>query len=186
MTTELVTQIVILATALVGLYKAATFHREKAVTTNGEPSKAKKNESTFSALFDLVGVLLFMLAFPAFIWAFSWITSNMASSSSSKQEYKIAIPFTVNSESTASELMYASALKIPNTISCGESLTKVVTHSLANKEYRVAILAASAIPNTITRGEQLERIVDEINKIQINSSKNAPNKALQPTYKSGG
>ncbi|WP_167631981.1 hypothetical protein [Mariprofundus ferrooxydans] len=186
MTTELVTQIIILATALVGLYKAATFHRGKSVTTNGEPSKAKENESTFSALFDLVGVLLFMLAFPAFIWAFSWITSNMTSSSSSEQEYEIAIPFTVNSESTTSELMYVSALRIPNIISRGESLTKVVTHSLANKEYRVAILAASAIPNIFTRGKQLERIVDEINKTQISSSKDAPNKALQPTVKSGG
>ena len=66
---EVLTKLIVLATAVIGLYKAATFGRER-------PSGAVGSGS-FAPLLQMGGMLLFVLAVPAFLWAFSWIMSNM-------------------------------------------------------------------------------------------------------------
>lgn len=167
---DLITKLVILATAIVGLYKAATFSRDKSgklESTANSDEKKSRSISTFPALFELVGVLLFMLAFPAFIWGFSWITRNIASSSSA-QSHNIAVasaPLSANPSPV--ELAYVAASSIPNTQEKTASLTEVVGFALKEKEFKTAILAATAIPNTYAQTDQLKLVVSAIQQAAV-------------------
>ena len=181
---ELVTQIVILATALVGLYKAATFHR----STPAEPKEEGEKMSyklPFSDFFDLIGIFLFMLAFPAFIWAFSWITTSTPKAISSSESVEIVQPqFEIGSNPSEEELLLVAASSIPSTHTKNEALEKIVSFALQNKNYKVAVSAAATIPSTHTKNEQLKRIVDAI--INNSKEKKKPNNKIQPTAESGG
>jgi hypothetical protein len=186
MSTELITQLIILATAIVGLYKAATYKpagNTEAASNNHEPGPVAK---VFAGLLSFVGIFAFMLAMPAFIWAFTWITGNINKSSESDSVIQYSIPYEISSNPSKQELMLAAASNIPNSYSRGEALTKVVDNALQNKEYRIAIIAASAIPNSYTKGTQLEKVLNEINKQQIAENKQMPNKALNSQPSAAG
>jgi len=162
MNAELVTQIIILATAIVGLYKAATFR----------PSKGEKNEEgadqnselgrLLTPLLGFVGYFGFMLAFPAFIWVFTWITTNIPSSTSKSTEPVYEISFQVKEEPSNSELMFLAATNIPYSSEKNDSLVRVVKYALENNEPKIAVIAANSIPYSSEKKEQLVKIISFI------------------------
>ena len=169
MNTELVTQLVILATAVVGLYKAATFRHRPA--KGAEASIATGKKSFLSDFWDLGGVLLFMLAFPAFIWLFMKIMLNM-----SVDLDKSEPPTFVSVPKAASELemQMIAAANVPNENQRGEALKVGVESALSQSDYRIAISAAGAIPNENTKGDELQKIVETLR------AKNAERKPSPP------
>jgi hypothetical protein len=175
---DLITKIVILATAVVGLYKAATFSRGKSDgsdDTSETPNKKPRTPSSFSDLFELLGVLLFMLTFPAFIWGFSWITRNIASNSAVQTQHNAIASISVTAASTPSELAYVAADSIPNAHEKTSVLTEVVALALKAGEFKTAISAATAIPNTNVKTEQLKLVVKAIQAAAV------PNTSFQGT-----
>lgn len=170
---DLVTKVVILATALVGLYKAATFGRGKRPSpTDSEKSSqgSSHTPSSFTALFELVGLLLFMLAFPAFIWAFSWITKSMSSSSSTNTVLEPVAAIALDTATSPAELAYVAASSISNTHERTGALKGVVAFAVKRGEFKTAIVAAVAIPSTYDQAEQLKVVADAL------QSSSAPNK----------
>lgn len=180
MSTELVTQLIILATALVGLYKAATFRPAKTEDSHSSESGASHSGSSIAEMLEpllgFVGYFGFMLAFPAFIWAFSWITSNMPSSSDRQDEVVYSIPYEASDNPSKAELMFIAANSISYSSSKGDALEAVVAYALKNNNEKIAILAASSIPHSSRSREQLEKIVQH-----ISSEATEPNKSMQPT-----
>ena len=186
MSTELITQLIILATAIVGLYKAATYkpaHDPGVPTKSGEPGPVA---NVFAGLLSFVGVFAFMLAMPAFIWAFTWITGNINKTSDSSDAVQYSIPYTVSSNPNKFELMLSAASNIPNSYTRGNALVKVVESALQNKDYKIAIIAASSIPNSYTKGVQLEKVLNEINKEVEAENERKPNKALKSQPSAAG
>lgn len=162
---DLVTKVVILATALVGLYKAATFGKGKPPSpseSDESPKAASRSPSTFSALFELVGVLLFMLAFPAFIWAFSWITKSMSGGSSASAPQKPLAVISIDTATTPAELAYVAAAAISNTRDRTTALKAVVDFALGRGEFKTAITAAAAIPNSHDQAGQLTLVAQAL------------------------
>jgi hypothetical protein len=177
---DLITKIVILATAIVGLYKAATFSRGKpdaSDSTTETTTKKSRAPSSFSALFELVGVLLFMLAFPAFIWGFSWITRNIAGSSSAPSQHTAVASVSISAATTPSELAYVAADSIPNTYEKTAALSEVVALAMKAGEFKTAIAAATAIPNTNVQTEQLKLVLKAIQSAAV------PNTSFQGTLR---
>jgi hypothetical protein len=174
---ELVTQIVILATAIVGLYKAVTFHHNKPEPIQSIEGEEAKTTNSFSDFFDLIGIFLFMLAFPAFLYAFMWIMNslpNAMSSSSNSQEIPIV---EIRATSTSSEVMLAAALNITSSHNRNEQLKKTINHAMSNKDYSTALTAASSISSSFVKNEELEKIIKLMSKIkQINKKKETSNK----------
>lgn len=159
---ELITKLVILATAIVGLYKAATFNRQKRQSGGAEMGKPSESLGTFSAFFDLIGLFLFMLAFPAFIWAFSWITGNIGKASSRSGASDTAQIVTISDTGSPTEIAYIAAVNIPGSSGRTEALIKVVAFALEKKDFKTATLAANAIPGSSAKTEQLQKVVDAI------------------------
>ncbi|OOE84587.1 hypothetical protein BZG73_09980 [Salinivibrio siamensis] len=180
MTTELVTQLIILATALVGLYKAATFRPAKTEESPSSEGGTTRSGGSITEILEpmigFVGYFGFMLAFPAFIWAFSWITSNMPSPSDRQDEVVFSIPYEVSDTPSKAELMFIAANSISYSSSKGEALEAVVAYALKNNNEKIAILAASSIPYSSRSREQLEKIVKH-----IATDTTEPNKSMQPT-----
>jgi hypothetical protein len=174
MSTELVIQLIILATALVGLYKAATFKSaESSSDGKGEPSPVSE---AVAGLLNFVGIFAFMLAMPAFIWAFTAITSNIGTSSSSSRSEAVqyTIPYEVSKTPSQTELMLIAASQIPYDSSRGSALEKVSNFAIKTGDYKIAVLAASSIPYESSRGSQLEKVVESIEK---QAGEKLPNKS---------
>lgn len=171
MSTELITQLIILATAVVGLYKAATY--KPANPEHSSPNEPGPVSEAFAGLISFFGVFAFMLAMPAFIWAFTWITGNIGSSRSSEPAVQYEIAYKPSENPSNNELMLIAASQIPNESSRGQALEIVSDRALSEGDFRIATVAASAIPHKSSRGSQLREIVDKLNEI--------PNKSMQPT-----
>ncbi|ENJ2867694.1 hypothetical protein AB0530_004766 [Vibrio parahaemolyticus] len=169
---ELVTQIVILATALVGLYKAATFHSAQKEGDGNQANGKFSIPSTFAALFELVGILLFMLAFPAFIWAFSWVVGNVGNGFSSGSSAIENTEIVLTKDSSDVEVMFVAAIALNTSSQKNSALVKVVDFAIAQKDYSVAILAANemSIPSRVN--ENLEKIITSIAAQEDASRKN--------------
>ncbi|MEZ8257407.1 hypothetical protein BCU92_02570 [Vibrio cyclitrophicus] len=171
MSTELITQLIILATAVVGLYKAATYKP-------ADPEHIGSNEpgpvsAAFAGLISFLGIFAFMLAMPAFIWAFTWITGNIGSSHSSEPTVQYEIAYKPSENPSNIELMLIAASQIPYESSRGQALEIVSDRALSEGNFRIATVAASAIPYESSRGSQLREIVDKLSEI--------PNKLMQTT-----
>ncbi|OHU90552.1 MULTISPECIES: hypothetical protein [Pseudoalteromonas] len=162
MNTELVTQLIILATALVGLYKAATF-KSAENSTDGKVEPSPVSEAV-ARLLDFVGIFAFMLAMPAFIWAFTTITENIGSSSKRSEAVQYSIPYEVSKDPSKAELMLAAASQISYETSRGSALEKVSNFAISAGNYQVAVLAAASIPYEPSRDSQLAKVVDSIEK----------------------
>lgn len=171
MSTELITQIIILATAIVGLYKAATY--KPADAEHSGSSEPGPITEALAGLISFFGVFAFMLAMPAFIWAFTWITSNIGSSSSEKPAVQYEVAYKPSEKPSNVELMLIAASQIPSDHSRGQALKIVAERAVSEGDFQVATAAASAIPSEYSRGNQLREIVDYLNKM--------PNKSMQPT-----
>ncbi|MDP5291323.1 hypothetical protein Q9290_03310 [Oceanimonas sp. CHS3-5] len=173
MSTELITQLIILATAVVGLYKAATYK-----PADAEHSDSKEPGPLSEALAGLIsffGVFAFMLAMPAFIWAFTWITGNIGSSGSRKPVVQYEVAYKRSEKPSDIELMLIAASQIPSEHSRGQALEIVSERAVSEGNFQVATAAASAIPSEYSRGNQLREIVDYLN--------NMPDKSMQPSAK---
>ncbi len=171
MSTELITQLIILATAVVGLYKAATYKP-------AEPENSGANEpgpvsEAFAGLISFFGVFAFMLAMPAFIWVFTWITGNIGFSRSSEPSVQYEIAYKPSENPSKIELMLIAASQIPYESSRSQALEIVSDQALAIGDFKIATVAASAIPYESSRGNQLREIVDKLSEM--------PNKSMQPT-----
>ena len=184
MSTELVTQIVILLTAVVGLYKAATYHPPGVKDSEAEAGSKREAPAIFDALLSYAGIFGFMLIMPAFVWAFTAITSHMSSSSSGKKEPtpQYSITYKVPENPSALDMELVAASQIPYENSRGDALQKLSERSLAACQIRLAITAALAIPYENSRGDALSKVIDVIN----NGRCEKPNKSMQPTAESGG
>lgn len=180
---ELITKIIILATAVVGLYKASTFHRGKPTQVRQE---GQKKASSFSDFFELIGVFLFMLAFPAFLYAFMWIMSslpNAISSSSNTNEFPI---IEISKNSPISEVMLTAALNITNSYTRDKQLQSIIKFAISNKDYVTALKAAASISSSVKKDQELEKIIKAVSSEETpNSNEKAPNNKTHPTPKSG-
>lgn len=185
MTTELVTQIIILATALVGLYKAATFHHAKPEASIQEGEKQSK-ASSFSDFFELIGMFLFMLAFPAFLYAFMWIMSSLPNAISSSTSADDLPAIEISKESSTGEVMLAAALNITSSHMRNEQLHSVIKYVMSKNDYEAALRAASAISSSYSKNEELGKIISELESSkEADSKEKMPNNKIQPTPKSG-
>ena len=170
MDTQLVTQLIILATAIVGLYKAATYMPEdtsKQKSTNGDPHPLA---DLLTGLLSFAGVFAFMLIMPAFIWAFTAITNNIDKSSdkNSAPTPQYSIPFEIAENPSDLELMLVAASQIPYESSRGSALNEVVEKSLSKCEINIALAAAIAIPYESSRGSALKRVMETIDSGKCN------------------
>ena len=161
MTTELVTQIVILATAIVGLYKAATIHPKIKESEQLQGVSRSDAGRVFDAVLSYAGVLLFMLGMPAFIWAFTSITNNIGTPHKPDKS-PLSIPFVMSSNPTPAEIMLAAAAGITYSSDQRDALKKVVVYALNSCDARVAIVAAEAITYSSDQRDSLMMIVDEV------------------------
>jgi hypothetical protein len=173
MSTELVIQLIILATALVGLYKAATY--KSAEGSSDDKAGTSPVSEAVAGLLNFVGIFAFMLAMPAFIWAFTTITGNIGSSSSRSEAVQYSIPYEVSKEPSKTELMLVAASQIPYDATRGSELEKVSNFAIKAGDYKVAVLAAASIPYEASRGNQLAKVVESIEK---QSSVKLPNKKI--------
>ena len=183
MSTELVTQIVILLTALVGLYKAATYHPPSANKSETEAGQKRKAPAVFDALLSYAGIFGFMLIMPAFVWAFTAITSHLNSSTSAEKKPppQYSITYHVPENPSPLDLELVAASQIPYENSRGDALQKLIVRALAACQIGLAITAASAIPYENSRGDALSKVIDAIS----NGRCEKPNKSMQPTAESG-
>lgn len=185
MTMELITQLIILATAVVGLYKAATFHRAIPEAAKQEGEKQKKSGS-FSDFFDLIGMLLFMLAFPAFLYAFMWIMSSLPNAITSSSSAEDLPAIVISKESTSGEVMLAAALNITSSHTRNEQLQGIITYAMSENDYETALRAASAISSSYTKNEELEKIIKELSSRKTaDKNEKMPNNKIQPTPNNG-
>ncbi|MCV5244876.1 hypothetical protein OFC58_30245, partial [Escherichia coli] len=90
-----------------------------------------------------VGILLFMLAFPAFIWAFSWVVGNVGNGFSSGSSVIENTEILVTKDSSDAEMMFVAAIALNSSSQKNSALVKVVDFAVAQKEYSVAIMAAN-------------------------------------------
>jgi len=185
MSTEFLTQLVILATAVVGLYKAATYTpgrsksgNEHTKSSNGGDESGSGSSTVadiFEGLVSFIGIFAFMLVMPAFIWAFVWITSNIGGSSSSKESAQYKLNYEVPTEPSNIEMMLISASQIPYESARGEALKGVSDFALKQGEIEVATAAAVAIPYESARGKQLQQVISHVKSMPPTVT---PNKAL--------
>ena len=170
MDTELVTQLIILATAIVGLYKAATYKPEGSTgqkATDGEPHPLA---DLLTGLLSFAGVFAFMLIMPAFIWAFTAITSNIGKSSDDNAALtpQYSVPFKIAENPSDLELMLVAASQIPYENSRGSALNEVVEKSLSKCEINIALAAAIAVPYENSRGSTLKKVMETIDSGKCN------------------
>ena len=164
MNMDLITKIVILATAVVGLYKAATYKISKPAVSTHEVVEGKKlkKDSIFTDLHQLVGRFLFMLAFPAFMFGFMWVMQTGKALTYSQISKSDSNSIVLPESSSPSELAYIAATKIPRSDDEGNALAEVVRFAILMKDYKIAIMAAAAIQYQDEKGKQLMLVVHSI------------------------
>jgi hypothetical protein len=149
---ELLTKLIILATAIVGLYKAATFDRAQ--------SGARSGSGPLAPFIHFAGILLFMLAFPAFIWGFQWLVSSMPLShtSTAPRELVPKLP-EIPKEATNADVLLAAAGGLPYSQSQSAALSSVVSYALSEHDYKTAVRAALMIPYSSDQERELQKVI---------------------------
>ncbi|MGE0252861.1 MAG: hypothetical protein AB7O99_09005 [Dongiaceae bacterium] len=175
---DLLTQLIILATALVGLYKAATFHRSRSEGDSDSKALKPKLPGMFSDLLEFGGVFLFMLAFPAFLWAFMAIMTGMQKTLKKEPIAQAKEVVQLSEGASIEEIRLAAAGAMSNSISRDDELQKIISEALAACNFTYAVKAASMISNSIEKDEELAKIVQVSPKAQCNAA-SAPNNSLQ-------
>ncbi len=173
MNTELVTQLIILATAVVGLYKAATYKPDGANGNKSESSEPHPLADLFTGLLSFAGVFAFMLIMPAFVWAFTAITNNIGSSSETEEETpQYSLSYDLPADPSDLDLMLVAASQIPYRNSRGEALERLTETALSTCEIRLALASAIAIPYRNSRGDVLEKVIETIESGRCNEKPN--------------
>lgn len=168
MNTELITQLIILATAIVGLYKAATYKPSISNTDKSRSTEPHPISNLFTGLLNFAGVFAFMLIMPAFVWAFTAISNNIDKNSSQQVVQQYSLPYKLSNSPTNLELMLIAANKIPNMTSRAEALEKITTKALKECELRLALAAATEIPNQNNKSEKLEEFIEYVSSGKCN------------------
>ena len=157
MTIDLITKIIILLTALVGLYKAATFHKTKNVDKDGN---VVENKNHFSDFIELFGIFLFMLAFPAFVFAFMWILGKMPDAINlNKNSIVFVHDVKITNNSSKEELMLFSALEIKDKYSRDKVLQELIEIEISKKSFYSAVRIASYLTDKYTQERELSKII---------------------------
>lgn len=160
MNIEQITHLIILATALVGLYKAAAYRPRKSEehVPGSPPSHLSQ---LFTGLLSFAGVFAFMLLMPAFIWAFTGITKNIGETSKNLDRLpQYAFSYKLSEAPTNFEFMLVAASQIPNENQRGTELGNLAMKALKKCDVRVALAAATAIPNDAKRGSALSKVIE--------------------------
>jgi hypothetical protein len=159
---ELVAKIIVLATALVGLYKAAVFGSKRGRSQETPQDHSRHGVGIVSDLAPLAGVFLFMLAFPLFVWAFMAIMQGMMKTTRLNAYSEATAPITLSHAASPDEVMLYAALSINGSDDKEHALEIVVEHALGNRSYRIAAQAAVQMPSTRGRSEQLTKVVNAL------------------------
>jgi hypothetical protein len=168
MNAELITQLIILATAVVGLYKAATY--KPMTTDNSSLQEPGPVSEALAGLISFFGIFAFMLAMPAFIWAFTWITGNIGSTKPEDPVVQYEIVYKSSADPSNIEIMLSAASQIPYESARGKALEIVSERAISEGNFRIATISAAAIPYESSRGNQLRKIVDRLNDLTITSN----------------
>ena len=147
---ELITKLIILATAILGLYKAATFDRSKFTGAS--------NYGHFAPFLQLAGMLLFMLAIPAFVWAFMSLTKSMVTPSEAPHEI-LPISPSIPVYASVDDILLTAAAGLPNFYSKSDTLTSIVSYALSKGDFRTATSAALLLGSSSDRDRELLRSI---------------------------
>ena len=154
---ELLVQLVILATALVGLYKA--------VTLGPEPSKGRgtsriQSDHPFKMLLEMAGMWGTILLVPAFMLGLMWImktTQSLATGNESRSSIRVV-------ETQASDLGYllAAAGALRDREERETRIRDALAVALSKKDYRVALSAAGELHDREEGQEAVRKIIQYI------------------------
>jgi len=176
-TIDLLTKLVLLAIAVIGLYKTWKFSGLKPrASTDAEPRKKEP-----SLLKDMLEIYSFMLVPLLFILAFSFLT-KLTTSINSPDPVIAKIPELVVTEATSElELMLAAAARVNNRSTQRDELIKLVTLAIERKDFEVAIRAASNIANRSASDEQLKRVMAAVAEQESSSEPDYEPPGSEPT-----
>lgn len=174
---QLITQIIILATALVGLYKVARFSAKR--SSNKEPAalspttssgSLKRFFSHFEDFFELLGMFAFMLAFPLFVWAFMWVMNNMIEVFDEKQTPKASLgPEYIETlkemshmpeKGSRSYIILKASEYLSSSSKRNELLKKAAEIAIQEKAFEIAILSVSGISSSREHDSMLAKIIE--------------------------
>lgn len=175
---ELLTQIVILLTAVVGLIKLSGL-KSGGNSDDGENHKKMELPSWLNGLGDLIefaSVYAFILIPLGMMYAFMWITNEMSSigSDETSDTKNVAIIESVEGSNTYEVLRDESEQAFFNIILAKEATTTSIKHELLDKAYKYALdnnayknafFAAKEYSRTSERNERLEELVVMFNKL---------------------
>jgi len=176
---ELITQIVILGTAIVGLYKVAKYTpRSERKESSGTNSTEKRPSSSsgllqyFEPFFGLIGVLSFMIAIPLGLWAYMWIMNNMVhvfDDKPSKSKTEAISPNTYDTslktknlteKGLKSYIVLQTALQVSDFSKKDELINQSINTALKSEAYSVAIDAVSHLSSSSKQDEMLLKIIN--------------------------
>jgi len=176
---ELLTQIVILLTAVVGLVKLTGMKRHE---KHDDAEKSVKMElpSWLQGLGDLVefaSIYAFILIPLGMMYAFMWITNEMSSigEGDTAEKQPVAVVETINITDYHQLLKAESEQAYFNIILAKEATTTSIKHELLDKAYQYALklkayenalYAATEYSRTNERNEKLEELVEKFNEMR--------------------
>ena len=179
MSMNLITQIIILATAVVGLIQVL---RYKPKTENKNEAKMGKKESSksgileyFEPFFGILGLFAFMLAFPLFLFLFTKVISMIGSDNtkSIRTERKIEMTYfatdSLSIDSIINEKVLTSYYKgfyktilTPSSTSKKDELTdSLVNICIERNELKLAAISTYNYSSTSAKDRALVRIIDK-------------------------
>lgn len=175
---ELLTQIVILLTAVVGLVKLTGMKRREKPDDNEKPVKMEL-PPWLQGLGDLVefaSVYAFILIPLGMMYAFMWITNEMSSIGEDDAGGKpqVAVVETINASDYHERLKVESEQAYFNIILAREATATSIKHELLDKAYQYALevkayenalYAATEYSRTSERNKRLEELVNKFNEI---------------------
>ena len=161
---DLLTKIVLLAIALIGLYKAAKYRSRSESSEGATPTVKKSDGDGVWALFmEFAGYFALILIPLAFMFLFQFSIRKLTELNETEPSPIQNVPeLQLSSDPSDLEIMLAAAVRVRNSASKGNQLTDLVTLALEEGDFEIAIRAASAIPNSATSDRQLKRIMEAI------------------------
>jgi len=174
---QIIAQIIILATALVGLYKVARFMPKRssnkdpvAVASSTSFGSLKRFFSHFEDFFELLGVLAFILVFPLFLWAFMWVMNNMVHVFDEKQTPKASVESEyvetlkkvadISEKGSKSYIILKASEYLSSSSERNEFSKKAAEIAMQEKAFEVAILSVSGISNSREHDNMLTKIIE--------------------------
>lgn len=161
---DLLTKIVLLAIALIGLYKASKYRSGSDASEGASPKvKGSDDDSIWSFFVEFSGYFALVLVPMGFMFLFQFGIVKLTELHETVSPEDQSIPeLHLDPDSTELEIMLAAAIRVKSSVRKGQRLTEVVTKALEEGDFEVAIRAASAIPSNVTSDQQLKRVMDAI------------------------